>query len=452
MDEARTSKKISGWGRFPVVQSHVYRPEKRRGVASILDAAKDSNYLACGLGRSYGDAGVNDGGGTINLTRLNRMISFDPINGLLECEAGLSLAEILDVFVPRGYMPYVVPGTKYVTVGGAIANDVHGKNHHQDGAFSTFVQEFDLLTADGTVMTCSRDTNTDVFWATVGGIGLTGIILTAKIRLRPIDSAYVLVDYFRAKNLEEALQAIREGDENYTYSVGWVDCLAKGASLGRCVLMRGNNVRAGELPRKFRDPLRPRAKRQKSVPIDFPSFVLNPLTIKAFNTLYYGLHKPCQKIMDFDSYFFPLDSIHNWNRMYGRRGFGQYQVIIPMENARGLINLVEMIRQSSCASFLAVLKKLGPQDPGMLSFPCEGYTLTLDIPMRRDLVPLLHTLDRHVLECGGRLYCAKDAVTLPETFAAMFPRMEEFLAVKSRLDPGCRFSSTMARRLGIVPK
>lgn len=452
MDQSRTSKKISGWGRFPVVESFVYRPEKRRTVASILDAGIDPNYLAAGLGRSYGDAGVNDSGATINLTRLNRMLSFDPISGVLECEAGVSLAEILDVFVPRGYMPHVLPGTKFITVGGAIANDIHGKNHHQDGTFSMFVQEFDLLTADGTVITCSRDTNSDVFWATTGGIGLTGIILTAKIRLQPIDSAYVLVDYFRAKNLEEALQAIREGDERYTYSVGWVDCLAKGPSLGRCILMRGNNIAAGDLPRRFRRPLRPRAKRRKAVPFDFPSFVLNPLTIQTFNTLYYGIHRPCQKIMDFDSYFFPLDAIDNWNRMYGRRGFGQYQVIIPLDNARGLTQLAEKIRQSSCASFLAVLKKLGPQAPGLLSFPCEGYTLTLDIPMRRDLVPLLHALDRHVLDCGGRLYCAKDAVTLPETFAEMFPRLDEFIGIKTRLDPNNRFSSTMGRRLGIVPK
>jgi len=449
--EPRVQKKVSGWGRFPVVEAVVYRPEKRREVPAIVGGQREGTYLARGCGRSYGDASVNDGGGLIDMSRLNRMTSFDEETGLLECEAGVTLAEILETFVPRGFFPPVLPGTKFVTVGGAIANDIHGKNHHKDGTFSMFVESFELLTAGGDVITCSKEDNSDIFWATAGGIGMTGIILSARLRLRRIETAYVEVDYVRARNLEAALAVIAESDENYTYSVGWVDCLAKGASLGRAILMRANHAPVEALGANRGHPLRVPAKRQKNVPIDFPAFVLNPLSINLFNHFYYAIHREAKgRLVDFDSYFCPLDAILNWNRMYGRRGFGQYQVTIPLERPDGLVALLERISRSSCASFLAVLKKMGGSNPGILSYPSEGYTFTMDIPMRADLAPLLHALDEHVLGCGGRLYCAKDSTTRPETFAAMYPRLDELRAIKARLDPTNRFSSTMARRLRIV--
>lgn len=442
-------QRLSGWGRFPVEECHVFRPEKRRLVASILGARSERNYIARGLGRSYGDAAVNGGGGVLDHSRLNRMISFNRETGVLECESGVSLAEILDTFVPRGFFLSVLPGTKFVTVGGAIANDVHGKNHHRDGTFSQFVDSFDLLTACGEVLTCTPDQNSDAFWATVGGIGLTGIILTARIRLQRVESAYVTVDYFRAHNIDEALAAMAESDDRYKYSVAWVDCLARGASLGRSVLMRGNHAGQSAVPGG--EPYRIKSKFQKSVPFDFPGIALNPLAIRAFNEVFYRMHSTAEgKVVDYDSYFCPLDSIHHWNRMYGKRGFGQYQATFPLSNSGGLVELLEQISRSSMASFLAVLKRLGPAGPGLLSYPSEGYTITLDIPMRRDLIPALHELDRRVLDHGGRLYCAKDASTLPETFAAMYPGLDEFRAIKTRLDPENVFSSTMARRLGIV--
>ena len=443
-------KHLSGWGRFPIEECHVFRPEKRRGVGAVVASGQQANYIARGLGRSYGDASVN-GDGVIDMSRLNRMLAFDAETGVLECEAGVSLAEIVATFAPRGFFLPVLPGTKFITVGGAIANDVHGKNHHQDGTFGRFVKDFVLLTARGEILRCSPRSNRDVFWATIGGVGLTGIVLTARLQLRPIETAYVLVDYLRARNIDEALAAFAESDKDYAYSVAWVDCLAKGRHLGRSVLMRGNHAPRSALGQSDAHPLRIKPKGQKTVPVDFPSATLNPLSVRLFNNFYYTLHPTAMgKLVDYDSYFFPLDSINEWNRMYGKRGFTQYQVVFPAGDTEGLIGLLEQVSTSSCASFLAVLKRLGPANPGLLSFPFEGYTLTLDIPMRKHIAAFLRELDQHVLAHGGRLYCAKDVITLPETFAAMYPTLDEFRNIKARLDPNGLFSSRLARRLAIV--
>ena len=450
--ESVAVKRLSGWGRFPVEECRVFRPEKRREVLPYLLSRQNSPYIGRGLGRSYGDAAINGGAGVIDFSRQNRMIAFDPATGMLECEAGVSLAEIVEAFVPRGFFPSVMPGTKFVTVGGAIANDVHGKNHHKDGSFSQFVESFQLLTASGETMCCSRENNPDVFWATAGGIGLTGLILSARLELQRVETAYVKADYLRATCLDEVLSAISKSDDQYKYSVAWVDCLAKGAHLGRSVLMRGNFATAGDM-RGRSNPLGPKRKREKTIPFDFPQVALNPLSIRAFNELYYFLHPSrTGKLVYYDDYFCPLDSILQWNRLYGKRGFAQYQVTYPPDDSGGLVELLEKLSRSSCASFLAVLKRLGPGNPGLLSYPREGYTLTLDIPMRPDLIGFLRELDRSVLDHGGRLYCAKDAAMLPETFAAMYPRLDEFRQIKARLDPDMVFSSSMARRLGIVER
>jgi len=443
-------QQLSGWGRYPVEECRVYRPEKRRGAGDVVRACEET-LIPRGLGRSYGDAAINGGGAVLDYSRLNRMLDFNAETGVLECEAGVSLAEILDVFVPRGFFLPVLPGTKFVTVGGAIANDVHGKNHHVDGTFSRYVDQLTLMTPAGETLVCSPDENSEAFWATVGGVGLTGLILSARLQLRPVKTAYVRADYVRAANLDAALSAMDESDDRYTYSVAWVDCLSKGGALGRSILMRSNLAGPDEAPRGA-DPLRPKKKAGKTVPLNFPGFALNPLSIKAFNTLFYAMHRSVDgKIVDFDSYFCPLDSIGHWNRMYGKKGFSQFQATFPFGESAGLTELLELISGSSCASFLAVLKRMGTQGPGMLSYPSEGYTLTLDIPMRRDLVPLLRNMERLVLNRGGRMYMAKDATALPETFAQMYPRLDEFRAVKERLDPQYRFSSTQSRRLGITP-
>ncbi|HRI86642.1 MAG TPA: FAD-binding oxidoreductase [Candidatus Hydrogenedentes bacterium] len=445
------TQRIAGWGGWPRAECAVFRPEKRRGILDVLCNGGQTTYIARGLGRSYGDVAVNPGGGVISTTRLNRMLSFDDACGVLECEAGVSLAEILDVFVPRGWFLPVTPGTKFVTVGGAIAHDVHGKNHHVDGSFGQHVLQFTLLTPTGMLLTCSPTENSEVFWATVGGAGLTGFILTAKIRLIHVTSAYIRVDYRRCENFDAVLAAIRETDARYKYSVAWVDCLAKGKSLGRSVLMSGDHIEANALPSSYGDALSIPGKFQPGVPFDFPGFVLNPLSIGLFNKVFYAKHRTKEgQVVDYNTYFYPLDAIHHWNRIYGKKGFTQYQATFPTNATEGLRSLLEKLSVSGRASFLAVLKRMGQPSQGMLSHPIDGWTLTLDLPIGRGIEGFLHECDAIVVKNGGRLYMAKDACTRADAFAAMYPRLKEFQAVKNRLDPDGKLSSRLARRCGIV--
>lgn len=443
---------LSGWGRFPVERCHLYRPERRSEVAAILASGAQRSYTSRGLGRSYGDAALNRDGGVICLTRLNRFLAFDPASGVLECEAGTSLAEIIQYFLPRGFFLPVTPGTRFVTVGGAIAADVHGKNHHQDGTLAKYLLDFKLLVPRGDVLFCSPASNPKVFWATVGGMGLTGVILSARIQLRRVESAYVLVDYQRAQNLEAALDRMGESDARYQYSVAWVDCLAGGKSLGRAILMCGNHATASQMPERLRDPLAGLSRRRWTLPFDFPSLALNSLTVGAFNTLYYAAHRSAaSRLVHFERFFYPLDAIQDWNRLYGKRGFVQYQLALPLEGGRaGLAAVLERLARSRRASFLAVLKRFGEANPGLLSFPVHGYTLALDLPVTSGLLPFLHELDSLVLAHGGRVYLAKDAVLNVSSLAAMYPKLDEFRAIKRDLDPRGLLCSSLARRLAIV--
>jgi len=451
--EPSAVRPLSGWGRFPVETCRIFRPEKPASVPAILDSGAESSYIARGLGRSYGDASLNGGGGVIALERLNRMIAFDDATGVLECEAGVSLAEILDCFLPRGFFLPVTPGTKFVTLGGAIAHDVHGKNHHRVGALSNFVLDFLLRTAGGEVIACSREENPEAFWATVGGAGLTGFVVSARLRLQRVETAHVLVDFLKVAHLEEAIDAMEESDHRYEFSVAWIDCLAKGKALGRSVLMRANPALAGDLPKGAGDPLSPKRRTERSVPFDFPAGLLNPMTVGAFNTLFYGWHRTISgRLADIDSFFYPLDSIRDWNRMYGRRGFVQYQLAFPKETSRaGLADVLQRVSASGRGSFLGVLKRFGNATAGLLSFPFPGYTLALDLPVNDGLVPFLAGLDAVVLSHGGRLYLAKDAVMTPATFATMYPRLDAFREIRARLDPRNLLSSSLARRVGILP-
>lgn len=448
------TRRISGWGNFPVEECQLYRPEKPGDLRAIIAGGNGvPDVISRGLGRSYGDAALNRGSGVILHTRLNRFIDFDPQAGLLECEAGVSLAEILEVFLPRGFFPPVTPGTKFVTVGGAIAADVHGKNHHQDGSIGPFISDFQLQTANGEVLTCSRDQNADAFRATFGGMGLTGAILSARLRLRAVESAWINVDYQRAANLDQALESFSSGDARYQYSVAWIDCLAGGAKLGRSVLMRGNHAAAGDLPESLRsNPLKIRAKRKRSVPFNMPGFALNSLSVRAFNAAFYKKHKDGRKLIDYDSFFYPLDSTLHWNRMYGKRGFVQYQAAFPAATSRaGLVELLEKLSASKRASFLAVLKTFGPAGEGLLSFPIPGQTLALDLPNTGpDLHDFLRALDEIVLKHGGRVYLAKDACLSPAAFRQMYPNLDEFRRIKRQLDPSGRFNSSLAKRLEIA--
>ena len=449
-----TPTRLGGWGRYPVVRCHVFRPERRAAVAETLGAKAASSFIARGLGRSYGDAALNADGGVIVHDRLDRILDFDPATGELACEAGVSFADIIRWWLPRGWFPPVTPGTKFVTVGGAIAADVHGKNHHRDGTLSAFVRELTLLTADGETLRCSREQRPDVFWATVGGMGLTGMILDARLRLRRVESAWLRVDYRKSRDLDETLGVFAASDAGSLYSVAWIDCLARGSAMGRAVIMHGDHAGATDVHAEGRLPYGPpgRGDARVSVPWNVPGALLNPLTVRLFNTAYYARHRDAPgQLVGIERFFYPLDGIGHWNRLYGRRGFVQYQVVLPTdESRRGLIALLERLSGSGRPSFLAVLKRLGPANAGMLSFPREGYTLALDLPVRPGLVEFLGELDRLVLERGGRIYLAKDATATPEAVRAMYPRLDEFRAVKARLDPRGVISSSLARRVGIV--
>lgn len=449
MSSTAAHQALAGWGRFKPQECTVFRPERRAEVFALLDAAASRPFIARGLGRSYGDTAVNAEGSVIDFSRFNSMIAFDPGTGILECEGGVSLAEILNAFVHRGFFLPVTPGTKFVTVAGAIANDVHGKNHHCDGSFSRFVESIDLWTPARGIITCSASENSDAFWATVGGVGLTGIILRARLRLRPVESAYVRVDYQRCTHLDAALEAMAASDKDYLYSVAWVDCLASKGSLGRSVLMRGNHARASELPQKMADtPYRLPKRPTLVVPVDFPGFALNSWSIKAFNTLFYAVNRDKQHaLVDYDKYFYPLDGVLQWNRMYGRKGFIQYQATFPMEQRAGLVKMLEHLAQAQRASFLVVLKCFGEGGPGLLSYPFPGYTLALDIPNRSGLEEFTRELDRILLDHGGRLYLAKDALTDADTFAAMYPNLGAFREMRRALDPEGILRSSMSRRL-----
>jgi decaprenylphospho-beta-D-ribofuranose 2-oxidase len=445
---------LAGWGNYARDACRVYRPETAQDLEQVVAGAREANLISRGLGRGYGDAAVNGRSGVVEHLKLNRVLAFDERAGVLICEAGASIADIIDFALARGWFPLVTPGTKFVTVGGAIAADVHGKNHHHDGSFASCLVDFRLLAASGEVLTCSRDENASVFWATLGGMGLTGAILDARIRLRPVESAYVTVDYERTANLDESLAAFAEGDQRYTYSVAWIDCLARGAALGRSVLLRGCHTPCDELPANLaQTSLDVRPRRGLSVPCHLPGGLLNRWSVRAFNALYYRRHGDRRAIVAFDQFFHPLDSVKHWNRIYGRRGFMQYQAALPRATSRhALVEMLEAISRAGQASFLAVLKSFGPGNEGLLSFPIEGHTLALDLPNHGvRLQSLAERLDAIVMENGGRVYLAKDPRLGRAAFDRMYAQADEFRRVKARLDPYGRFSSSLARRLGLTP-
>ncbi len=429
------------WGRYPKVRhsqvQSIYWCSELPDLGQLEESALPFAY-----GRSYGDSCLNAGGVSLDVSHLQRFISFDEKTGLLRCESGVSLAEVLEVMVPRGWFLPVTPGTKFVSVGGAIANDIHGKNHHRGGTFGRHVTCFELLRSNGERLLCSPEQNSELFRATIGGLGLTGLILWAEFRLKPIVNPYIDMDHIRFASLAEFFEISAESDMVYEYTMSWVDILIGGENLCRGIFMRGNHNQSPELaqkPMKKRLPL--------AVPIDFPSFVLNSLTVKAFNELFYHaqLPKRVHKIVSYDPFFYPLDSIHNWYRMYGKRGFLQYQFVVPFNVAHeAMRDILGRIRRSGEGSFLTVLKEFGDiSSPGMLSFPRPGLTLALDFAYSGPkTLRLLDELDRVVLQSGGAVYPAKDARMSAASFQTFFPRWKEFSAY---VDP--KFSSSFWRRV-----
>src|SRR5208282_1079787 len=414
---------LTGWGRYPLSESDVYRPDRISELRAVV-TGNATSLIARGAGRAYGDAALNDQNRVVDLTRLNRMLAFDAATGLLRCEAGVTIAELIDVFMPRGFFPPVTPGTRFVTLGGSIAADVHGKNHHRDSSLASHVTSFDLMIASGDVLRCSREENPELFWATVGGMGLTGVILELELRMRRVESAYLEGRLIRAGNIDAAIEAFERSDSQYGYSVAWIDCNSGKSALGRSILNVGNFATLDALPRNLaQDPLSTMPRLSPIVPFDLPGFTLNSLSVKAFNAAIYAFHRESgvETFFDWDSFFYPLDSIRNWNRIYGKRGFVQYQCVWPPDESRaGLVEVLEAIARSRRGSFLAVLKKFGAQE-GLLSFSMAGYRLALDFPMTEGLLEFLDSIDAMVLKRGGRVYLAKDARLSPETFRAMYP-------------------------------
>lgn len=437
---------LSGWGRYPVQSCELERPERYAGLYS--DA---SSVIARGQGRSYGDAALNENGRVMLTERVNRLLDFDLVNGILRAEAGTTLAEILEVIVPKGWFLPVTPGTKFVSLGGCVAADVHGKNHHHEGSFGDHVISIELILADGSRVQCTATQNPELFWATVGGMGLTGIIGEVTLKLVPISSAYMMVRHHVAEDLEQLFQHLQGPKLDDRYSVAWLDSLATGSHLGRGVVMCGHHAGKEELPAGSGDVFSTAPLRNRSVPFDLPAWALNSVSIGVFNSRYFRREGKRQHpfLAGYDTYFYPLDAISQWNRLYGKRGFVQYQCVIPQQAAfAGIKALLTELSVSRRPSFLAVLKRLGVQGRGMLSFPMAGYTLALDLPIHdAGLFQLLNKLDEIVLQHGGRVYLVKDARLSAASFRAMYPRFEEWLKIKQLVDPGNRFSSSLARRL-----
>ncbi|MBV2164970.1 MAG: FAD-binding oxidoreductase, partial [Kaistella sp.] len=382
-------QKVTNWGNFPVVEKEI---KSEDSIEKIKDFVRNNNeVIARGNGRCYGDASLSEH--IFSTKRLNKFISFDRLNGVIECESGVLLSEILEVIVPQGYFLYVTPGTKFISVGGAIASDVHGKNHHAEGCFSEYVEEFSLLNENSEVITCSRTQNDDKFWATIGGMGLTGIILSAKFKLKNIETAYIRQESIKAENLDEIFKLFDES-ESWTYNVAWIDCLQTGKNIGRSIMMRGEHAFKHELPKKFQqNPLRLKQKFIPKVPFYFPDFMLNKWSVKLFNYLYYSKQqkKELKNFVDYETFFYPLDVVNDWNKIYGKKGFIQYQMVIPKEKGKaGMKKILETIAKSGNGSFLAVLKLFGKENPSAYnSFPLEGYTLALDFKVNPKLAKLV---------------------------------------------------------------
>jgi FAD/FMN-containing dehydrogenase len=442
---------LAGWGRYPRARAEVVRPEN----VSAVDVTRWENVLARGLGRSYGDAALSKEGVVLLTERLNRFLDFDVRTGMLRAEAGTTLADVLEVFAPQGWFPPVTPGTKFVTLGGCVAADVHGKNHHREGGFGEHVDALELTLADGELVRCTPHESPDLFRATVGGMGLTGVITAVTLRLKPVETSFLIVRHHAARDLEESLALQSDPTYDDEYTVGWVDLLARGARAGRGVFIRGQHARSTELPREYRTLVRPVTRTRFELPFDLPSWALNRLSAAAFNGLYFHTQggKESAFVSDFNRFFYPLDAVGGWNRAYGRRGFVQYQCVLPSaESERGLRRIREALAESRQPCFLAVLKRFGAEGPGLLSFPAPGFTLALDFPVRGDaLFALLKKFDDIVLEHGGRVYLAKDACLDPEKFRLMYPRFPEWMEIKRRVDPRDRFRSELSRRLGITP-
>ncbi|MFE3183829.1 FAD-binding protein [Streptomyces violascens] len=442
---------VSGWGRTAPTTARLLHPRSYEEAAAAVRACGARGTIARGLGRAYGDAAQNAGGAVLDMTGLDRIRTVDAEAGVVVCDAGVSLHRLMEVLLPLGWFVPVTPGTRYVTVGGAIGADIHGKNHHVSGSFARHVRELELLTADGTVRTVTP--GSELFDATAGGMGLTGVILRATVQLLPVRTSLMAVDTERAVDLDDLMTRLESGDHRYRYSVAWIDLLARGARTGRSVLTRGEHAPLDMLPpRARRTPLAFRPCRLPPAPAFLPEGLLGRASVSAFNELWYrrAPRHRTGELQRISTFFHPLDGVPHWNRVYGRGGFVQYQFAVGYGHEETLRAIVHRISRHGCPSFLAVLKRFGEADPGWLSFPLPGWTLALDIPANLPgLGTLLDELDEEVAGAGGRVYLAKDARMRPEVVERMYPKLPQFRSLRRELDPEGVFRSDMSRRLGL---
>lgn len=441
-------KSVANWGNYPIMESEEGTFRTLGELKGLLRT--DKAVIARGNGRCYGDASLSEV--TVCTLKYDKITEFDTSTGIIHCQSGVTLDQLLDVIVPKGWFLPVTPGTKFVTIGGMVASDVHGKNHHVDGAFSRHVLELELLTGSGEVVTCSKTHLPELLEATCGGMGLTGIILSVRFQLKAIETSYISQHRVKADNLEELLELF-ERHKDVTYSVAWIDCLKKGKGFGRSILLMGEHAKKSELSAQQQEaPLALPPKKSIPFPFTLPSWVLNNFTVKAFNFLYYhkAFGKEAHSVISYEPFFYPLDAILNWNRGYGKKGFVQYQFVVPIEQKQGLIDILQRISDKGWGSFLAVLKVFGAQDSG-ISFPMEGYTLALDFPVRDGLFPFLEELDQIVLSHGGRLYLSKDARMSASTYRSGYAQSaEQFETRLHKYNPEQKFRSVQSDRLAIT--
>ena len=455
----RNMSRVFGWGRALSSESEVIHVSSPEEIAQLFQSSHPRGVTARGLGRSYGDAAINSGG-TIALLedgfcskQTRQLIEIDSDKGCARIDAGVSIEQMLRAFVPEGFFVPVTPGTRFVTLGGAIAADIHGKNHHRDGTFGQHVQSMTVLLSTGDIVELDRETNPDWFWATVGGMGLTGVVLDATIDLIPIATPQIEVTTTRCAHIDElfSLMSNEESDNRYRYSVAWVDMLAKKHAFGRGVLTRGNHsLVADEKSNKIHQRSVYDPKTRVAIPQAFPNGALNTTTIKAFNELWFR-KAPKDSTTTLESitrFFHPLDSVRNWNHMYGSRGFLQYQCVVPIDSSNVIKEIIAMMQSAKLPTFLAVLKRMGKENPGMLSFPMEGWTLAVDIAVGSQRVEsALRDIDEAVIAAGGRHYLAKDAHMARSVLHRGYPQIEEWQMIQRQMDPTGLWTSDLARRL-----
>lgn len=447
-------RELTGWGRTAPSAADVLTPVTAEEVAATVAGAPARGVLARGLGRSYGDAAQNAGGAVIDATASAGILGFDEATGELRVAAGTSLDHIMRALVPRGWFVPVTPGTRHVTVGGAVASDIHGKDHHRVGTWCAHVAEMTLATPAEGVVTVAPDRDPDLFWATAGGMGLTGVVLDATVRMAPIATSRALVDTDRTDDLASCMELLAAGDDEYRYSVAWVDLLPARGATGRSVVTRGRFAEVDELPPSDRrDPLAFDPRALAAVPPLVPVGLLDRWSIQAFNELWWR-RAPAQRrgeVQTISRFFHPLDGIEHWNRAFGPRGVLQWQIAVPF-GAEDVVHAVaEAFRSARVPTVIGVLKRFGAANPGPLSFPQPGWTLSLDMPAAAPSAPaLLDRLDREVAEAGGRIYLTKDSRMRPELLERMYPRLGEWRAVRSRVDPDGVVTSDLGRRLGLA--